>query len=142
MTPSQAGAELRREARKILEQAERADMRTLRAAMTEAVRMSSGSRSTQELQKIRPGAYAVSRGEPLFDPAVINAQNEGGFREHWRIDPKRTDNDTAALVNDSDVADFMKGTSKMVERPIQKHLEEFIEKIRMSNLVRGLSKYL
>ena len=86
----------------------------------EAVRLSSGTITLDELRSHRPGIYSraiVGAYSPAFD-ALINSHS-GVFKASWRTRVQETkDGWTITLLNDSKEAAYMMGTKRMRMRPI------------------------
>lgn len=81
---------------------------------------SSGTASPAQLRR-EDHPYARRHGAPRRDPAIIN-RNRGVFFAAWR---SATSGLTGQIINDSDVADFLRdGTRLMFERPVGVAVEE------------------
>lgn len=107
--------------------------RGLTAAMastyTEALRLSSGPVSMEEIAHTYDHAYARRHGVALLDPLVINEQT-GKFKSDWQypVVTETAGDFEGELRNDSPVADFLnQGTLSMLGRDVQTHLQEFAE---------------
>jgi hypothetical protein len=83
-----------------------------------ALDWSSGPFSQADLDR-KDNPYARRHGSPLLDPGRINVQT-GQFRSGWEV---RGDRLHRQIVNDSNVADFLKGTPSMFSRPIWDRIE-------------------
>jgi hypothetical protein len=57
-----------------------------------------------------------------LEPGTINAQR-GVFRSNWHVLTEYEPGLVLTLVNDSDVADFMFGTRRMIARPVWANIE-------------------
>lgn len=86
-------------------------------ALDIAKKHSSGMITTAQQRK---EGHPYRRGGPNpYDPGTINVQS-GRFRSAWRLEYR---GGYLCLINESPEADFMKGTRRMVERPIWKNIE-------------------
>lgn len=103
----------------LLAEAERLVQRAADAGLEAAMLWSSGSQSLSDLRR-QDHPYARRHGTPLLDPSRINVQS-GQFRAAWE---SRGGGLQRSVVNESEVADYMKGTRSMVSRPIWERIEE------------------
>ena len=107
---------------------------TLEDAKKEALRASSGTLSTKALRRMRH-PYARRDPQTPLDPGLINAQS-GRFRRSWRTRrPRRSGRKiTSKLRNSDPKGKWMRGTSKMIERPVLVRIAKAIRPIRRYRL--------
>ena len=138
MTPREMIAELKRRKIQLSSECAKAEALTIKEAKRLAVAYSSGPFSSAQLRKM--GHPYARRAPNSRFPAVINVQT-GQFRSNWHTGKANSpDMLKTWLINDDRVADFMKGTKLMVERPIIQAVQKLIEKDRIQNLERAIAK--
>jgi hypothetical protein len=117
-----------------------AEVATIRQAKAHALMLSSGPLTPAQTK----GIYARRNPRARF-PAVINVQT-GDFRASWFTSEYNGDGSrgrfTNSLINNSSVADFMKGTRFMIERPIIDRVGDLIEPMRVKRLQAVLDKVM
>jgi hypothetical protein len=119
-----------------------AERKTLDVAQSAFVKLSSGTMTGRQRRML---GYPYSRKNPNggVDPAYINSLT-GNFRRGWVKTAPRLRNGmiSSSVVNRSKEADYMFGTRRMVQRPIDAKVASAIKSIRLTNLrnaiVRGL----
>lgn len=151
MTIVQAKSQVRKVQADLKREAQGAVSRSLTKGKNEARRMSSGPLSLAELRR-RDHPYARRHGGGLWSvmpkrtPAVINVQT-GAFRDAWATDRPRADDRTVTgrLSNQDRVADWLRlGTRRMVARPVDVWLEQFLYKTlydEVSEAARRIHRY-
>ena len=115
------------------------DTATANDGVDVAKELSSGTHSTKELRRYRPGAYALARSSPMFDPDIINKQ-KGNFYRGWHarynIGPKKN----PGIENDSKEAQFLEASTKagyrgkMVARRVDYAILTKLRPMRIANL--------
>ena len=81
---------------------------------------SSGPYSRADLRRLGH-PYARRRPRPPLPPGIVNVQT-GTFLAGWRVEGP--DRDLASrVVNETDRAEFMRGTARMIRRPIAAAVE-------------------
>lgn len=118
---------------------EEAEREIMRRALAEARRISSGPYSTRTLRRMGH-PYSRRRPHPPLSAYHINVQT-GRFRAGWRVvgPIKRSEGIAAALVNESAHAGFLRlGTTRMIPRPFERHMRDFIEGAENQRLVEAM----
>lgn len=115
-----------------------AEALTLEDAKKEAIRASSGTITTKTLRRMKH-PYARRDPQTPLDPGLINAQS-GRFRRSWRTRrPIRSGRKiTSRLRNNDPKGKYMRGTAKMIERPVLVRIAKTIRPIRRYRLRRAL----
>lgn len=124
--------------------AKRAGTLVAPAAMAVARKWSSGGWSLAEL-RLAGHPYRVGGPNPL-DPSLINSQR-GIFRDTWRTERPNvakmaTNTGTSLyLVNDSPEAEFMAGTTRMIERPVAQSIEDELRPYYEAAIMEAVEEY-
>lgn len=136
LTPKQAAAHFRRAATAVPPAIIAAEQVTVKEALTNAGKLSSGPNSAAQL-KAAGHPYSRQRPNPAYDAAIINVQS-GRFRAAWRgTGPKAIGGIvTSHIVNASPEAKYMTGTKRMVARPVADAIRASVAASRTARLAR------
>ena len=120
---------------------QQAERQSLRQGQRMAVQASSGPFSLAQLRGMgHPYRNPANPGPApavLLDPSVINKQG-GGFAGDWKSrGPDRSSDGRSlksAIVNNNPVGVFLKGTKRMVARPVEERVARQLEPERNRRL--------
>jgi hypothetical protein len=122
VTAEEAGRILRRRAQNLDREVMAAERDALEFAKKKAVELSSGPLTSAMLRQMGH-PYRIG-GSPPANPAIINAQHPGGFRDSWKVEGPRKQGAglVSKIVNLAPYAGFIFGApggrSRMMARPI------------------------
>lgn len=124
--------------RRVVAHAKAAETLSLADAKQEALEASSGALSTAELRR-RDHPYARRHGSATEDPQILNSQS-GDFRRAWRASAvtRRVGKLTGTVRNTDRKAKYMRGTEKMLPRPVAARVITRVRRIRRYRLKRAL----
>lgn len=96
-----------------------AEEESARAGREALVERSSGTLTRRDLMRMGH-PFAVRAPQTPLDPARINHQKDGSFRDAWEQEPATVTAEAVEVrvVNRDPAAQWMHGTVKMVARPI------------------------
>lgn len=143
MTQRQVAEELRRRARALKEELRRAEGETVRHGQTLGKRMSEGPYKQAQLDRMG-NPYSLRRSNPPMHPAIINRQT-GAFWRGWRrtLGHWRGGRLVSFIYNlDPKARWLVRGTTRMIRRPIKETLVRFIEPDRYARLKMAMRRAL
>lgn len=141
-----AARDLRKYAKDVQKAIEKANQRTAKAGLKEAVKSSSGTTTLAQLRKeghpyaVRWSTMYHAPGTRVYrNPAIINSQS-GDFVRDWKI-VYNVKTREPIIINFSEVAGFLEGgTKKMFARPIEDRIIAAMSKVGIDNLDREVQK--
>jgi hypothetical protein len=142
-SPKEIAVTLRRRALQMEREVRATEAETAREALKIARLLSSGLYTLARLRRMGH-PYAAARPQPPQNRAIINAQT-GTFFRSWKIrGPRKTARGIVTkLVNDSSVGPLLvKGTSRMIPRPIVDAIRERIAAGRRRRLDQAIRRSL
>ena len=143
MKPDAAARELKRQAARLVEELKAAERLSLLDAHSEAVRLSSGTLTEEDLRRL-DHPYATRHGSPRLAPGIINAQS-GEFRAGWvaRGPTQRGDVIRSTVQNLAPVAKYLeKGTEVMFARPLPELVEAELAPRRLRRIRAAVERAL
>lgn len=140
--PAFAAQVLRQVARQIPIELRKAEAGNAKTARDIAVKLSSGTITTQKLRRMGH-PYAVRDPQTPLRPDIINKQT-GVFRDSWKAGQPETH--FGALVtrvqNVASYSGFMRGTRTLIPRPIVEEIEQELQPVRKERIQQAIKAAL
>lgn len=128
-----AARELKKFSRDLDRNIGKAEAKTAKVGLRQAIKQSSGRITTAQLRK-EDHPYATRHGAPRRDPSTINEQ-KGDFKRDWMIQGGGNIRNGVAIVNYNPIAQYLaEGTPRMFKRSLEAKVIDAMVKVREKNL--------